>query len=85
MAGRSYVLDEESKRFQAEVDALVRKWAGTDDREYLRRWRQLGSWSINRTQGDVWKKDALKKLLMEQTGGTCVDCGKPFPRAALQM
>ena len=85
MAGRSYVLDDESKRFQAEVDALVRKWSGDDDTEYLRRWRQLGSWSINRTQGDVWKKDALKKLLMERTGGTCADCGQQFPKAALQM
>src|SRR4051794_28520927 len=52
---------------------------------YWRRWKQLGSLSINRTQGDVVKKAALKKRLMHQTGGRCQDCGQPFPAAALQM
>ena len=46
-------LDPQSLRFQQEVDALVRRWAADDEREYWRRWKQLGSWSINKTQGDV--------------------------------
>ena len=78
-------LDEESLRFQAEVDALVHRWAAGDEREYWRRWRQLGSWSMNRTQGDVVKKAALKKILMETTGGRCADCEDVYEAAALQM
>jgi hypothetical protein len=54
-------LDPDSQQFQSEVEALVRQWAGGDERECWRRWKQLGSWSINRTQGDVVKKAALKK------------------------
>jgi 5-methylcytosine-specific restriction endonuclease McrA len=78
-------LDPESQRFQAEVDALVRRWAREDEREYWRRWKQLGSWSISRTQGDVVKKASLKKRLIEKTGGRCEDCRQPFAAAALQM
>ena len=78
-------LDSESLRFQQEVDDLVRRWAAGDEREYWRRWKQLGSWSINRTQGDVVKKAALKKTLMARTGGRCADCEKVFEPAALQM
>jgi hypothetical protein len=78
-------LDPDSLRFQHEVDELVRRWAAGDEREYWRRWKQLGSWSINRTQGDVVKKSALKKKLMEKTGARCEDCGNPFEAAALQM
>jgi 5-methylcytosine-specific restriction endonuclease McrA len=78
-------LDPESRRFQQEVDELVRRWARGDDKEYWRRWKQLGSWSINRTQGDVVKKAALKKILVAKTGGKCTDCGNVFEPAALQM
>jgi hypothetical protein len=78
-------LDLESLRFQEEVDALVRRWAAGDEREYWRRWKQLGSWSINKTQGDVVKKAALKKKLMGMSGGRCHDCGNAFEAAALQM
>jgi hypothetical protein len=67
------------------VDELVRRWAAGDDKEYWRRWKQLGSWSINKTQGDVVKKGALKLELMEKTGRRCEDCKKPFDAAALQM
>jgi hypothetical protein len=81
----AHELDPESRRFQEEVDALVRRWAGDDEREYWRRWKQLGSWSINRTQGDVVKKAALKKTLMARTGGRCMDCDNAFEPAALQM
>jgi 5-methylcytosine-specific restriction endonuclease McrA len=80
-----YRLDPESLRFQQEVDDLVRQWARGDEREYWRRWKQLGGWSINKTQGDVVKKAALKKRLMEETGGQCKDCRKTFEAAALQM
>ena len=78
-------LDDESKRFQDEVEDLVRRWAGDDERQYWRRWKQLGSWSIGRTEGDAVKKDALKKRLMSRTGGRCQDCGRAFPPAELQM
>jgi 5-methylcytosine-specific restriction endonuclease McrA len=78
-------LDPESRRFQQEVDELVRRWAGGDEHEYWRRWKQLGSWSINRTQGDVVKKAALKKTLMAKTGGKCMGCGNVFEPAGLQM
>ena|SRR5437868_4176615 len=78
-------LDDASLRFQAEVDALVRKWASGDEREYWRRWKQLGSWSMNRTQGDVVKKTALKRRLMNTTGGRCTDCRLVFEGPALQM
>jgi len=63
----------------------VRRWAGGDEREYWRRWKQLGSWSINKTQGDAVKKAVLKKRLMEKTGGRCEECGRGFEAAALQM
>jgi hypothetical protein len=56
-----------------------------DEREYWRRWKQLGSWSISRTQGDVVKKSALKLRLMEKTRGCCEDCRREFGQAALQM
>ena len=82
---KGYTLDADSRRFQSEVDALVRKWAKGDEREYWRRWKQLGSWSINRTQGDVVKKAALKKKLLSRTGGRCQDCRQVFDRAALRM
>jgi hypothetical protein len=81
----SHALDDESLRFQAEVDALVRRWAGDDEREYWRRWRQLGNWSMNRTQGDAVKKSALKKKLMEKTAGRCEDCGREYAPGQLQM
>jgi hypothetical protein len=81
----AHELDPESRRFQEEVDALVRRWAGDDEREYWKRWKQLGSWSTNRTQGDVVKKAALKKTLMARTGGRCRDCRNVFEPAALQM
>jgi hypothetical protein len=83
--GPTHVLDEHSKQFQAEVEALVRKWAAGDDREYIRRWKQLGSWSINRSQGDTVKKAALKKRLVQKTGGRCMDCKEEFSTPTLQM
>ena len=64
---------------------MVRRWSGDDDFEYWRRWKQLGTWAMDRTQGDVSKKDGLKKRLFEETGGRCRDCGADFPRSALQM
>lgn len=78
-------LDPESLAFQTEVEGLVRRWAGGDEREYWRRWKQLGSWSLTRTQGDVVKKAALKKRLLEETGSQCHDCGEQFSAAGLQM
>ena len=78
-------LDDESLRFQAEVEALVRRWAGQDDKEYWRRWKQAGSWSIGRTRGDVVKKSALKRKLMEKTGDRCGDYGQVFAAPVLQM
>jgi len=83
MAG--HVLDPESRRFQAEVDAVIGRYASDDERERWRRWKQLGSWSISRTQGDVVKKAALKKRLMKLTGGRCQDCGRDLCAAELQM
>ena len=78
-------LDPESQRFQDEIDAVVRRWADGDDTEYRRRWRQLGNWSINRTQGDPIKKDRLKKQLFEEKEGLCEVCGDRFERGALTM
>ena len=82
---RGYELDPESRRFQHEVDAVVRRLAHGDEYEYWRRWKQLGSWSINRTQGDVIKKAALKRKLLERSGGCCERCRRQFESAALQM
>jgi len=78
-------LDPDSRRFQAEVEALVNRWASGSEFERWRRWKQLGTWSMDRTQGDVVKKSTLKKQLMQASGGHCVDCGRGFPTAALQM
>ena len=78
-------LDPESKAFRDEIDRVVRKWAVEDEREYWRRWKQLGTWSMDKTQGDVVTKSALKKRLNERTGGECEDCGREIPREALQM
>jgi hypothetical protein len=82
---RGHELDPESRRFQQEVDDLVKRWANGDEYEYWRRWRQLGSWSISRTQGDVVKKAALKKRLLERSDGCCEECGREFDPAALQL
>lgn len=78
-------LDPESRRFREEVDAVVRRWAGDDEREYWRRWKQLGNLAMDRTQGDVVKKSALKTRMMEKTGGRCEDCGQELPAPALQL
>ena len=40
---------------------------------------------MNKTQGDVIKKAALKRELMTTTGGRCADCGNVFEVPALQM
>jgi hypothetical protein len=40
---------------------------------------------MDKTQGDVVKKSALKKRLMQTTGGRCQKCGAELPAAALQM
>ena len=40
---------------------------------------------MDRTQGDVVKKAALKKRLLERSGGCCERCHEEFPPAALQM
>ena len=82
---RGHELDPASRRFQQEVDDLIKRWAEGDEYEYWRRWRQLGSWSINRTQGDVVKKAALKKKLLGRSGGCCEECREEFEPAALQM
>ena len=78
-------LSEEDLRFRDAVEELVRSWAGGDDREYVRLWKRLGSWSMGRTEGDVIKKAALKKRLFEATGGSCQDCGRGFAAEELQM
>jgi 5-methylcytosine-specific restriction endonuclease McrA len=82
---KGYTLDEASKAFQDEIEAIVRKWANGEDTEYVRRWRQLYSWGMSRSQGDVIKKSALKKKLMRQTNGKCMDCGLEFGVESLQM
>jgi hypothetical protein len=78
-------LDPDSQRFQDEIDAIVRRWADGNDIEYRRRWRQLGNWSLNRTQGDPIKKERLKKQLFEEKQGRCEVCGDAFERGALTM
>lgn len=78
-------LDPDSQRFQDEVDSVVRRWAGEDDIEYRRRWRQLGSWSTNRTQGDPIKKEKLRKKLFAEKRGRCEVCNNPFELGALTM
>jgi hypothetical protein len=40
---------------------------------------------MNKTQGDVVKKAALKKRLMAKVGTRCEDCRGSFGAAALQM
>ena len=80
-----HTVDPDSQRFQAEIDAVVRRWTEGDDREYLRRWKQLGNWSLNKTQGDVVKKAALKKALFARSKGRCEDCDGEFAPAALHM
>lgn len=78
-------LDPRLTQFHDEIDGVVRRFAGDDEREYWHLWKRLGTWSMDRTQGDVVKKAALKKRLMEKTGGRCEDCGGEFPQPALQM
>jgi len=78
-------LDPESKRLQDQVDQLVREYSGDDAREYWRRWRQIGSWAYNRTEGDAVKKTRLKKRLYEENEGRCQRCGSSFEPGALTM
>jgi hypothetical protein len=78
-------LSEADLRFRQEVESLVLRWAGGEDEEYVRLWKRLGSWSMGRTEGDVVKKAALKKRLMETNGGQCQDCNRTFAAEELQM
>lgn len=78
-------LDPESKRLQDQVDQLVRTYSGEDVREYWRRWKQIGSWAYNRTEGDAVKKAKLKKRLYEENEGKCQRCGDSFDPGALTM
>lgn len=78
-------LDSESQRLQDDVDQVVRRFAEGDDREYVRRWKQLLSWSYNRTQGDPVKKKKLKKRLLESRGSKCEDCKRDLKAPELQM
>jgi len=56
-----------------------------DEYEYWRLWKKLGNASMDKTQGDVVKKDVLKRRLMVKTGRRCEDCRREFPRGELQM
>jgi 5-methylcytosine-specific restriction endonuclease McrA len=78
-------LDADSQRLQDEIDQLVRGLAKEDDREYVRRWRQIHSWAYNRTQGDIKKKKTLKKRLLKERGNRCEDCGRAREAPELQM
>ena len=67
--GKQFELDLISQQFQAEAEALVSKYAKGDAVEWAKRWKQLSTWGMTRSQGDVVKKAALKKRLMSDTGG----------------
>jgi hypothetical protein len=73
------------KQFRDDVDAIVRKFAGDDPREYARRWKQLSTWGMDRSQGDPVKKGRLKKRPLARSGGRCEDCGHEFTATELQM
>jgi hypothetical protein len=78
-------LDAESTRFRNEIEEIVRRYAGDDGAEYARRWKQLSTWGMDRSQGDPVKKAALKKRLIKRSGGRCEDCSREFPATELQM
>lgn len=78
-------LDPESKAFRDEVDEVVRRYAGADPEAYARRWKQLSTWGMDRSQGDAEYKKRLKNRLMTRSGGRCEDCGGTFERTQLEM
>lgn len=78
-------LDDRSREFRDEVDAVVRRYAGDDLQEYARRWKQLQTWGMDRSQGDPVYKSRLKKRLLVRSGGRCEDCGREFTPTELQM
>jgi 5-methylcytosine-specific restriction endonuclease McrA len=47
--------------------------------------KQVESFAIDRANGDIWKKDALKKQLMADTGGHCMHCGRAFKATSLHL
>lgn len=77
-------LDPESFQLQTRIDRAIRDIA-VDDKDYVRRWRQVLSWAYNRTQGDPDKKKKLKKRLMIERGSKCEACGRPRELPELQM
>src|SRR5262245_56203146 len=77
--------DPDRKKMLDKVEAVIRKYAVTAPGGYIQRMKQVESFSIDRANGDVWKKDALKKQLMAETGGQCIDCKREFKATSLQM
>lgn len=78
-------LDDRSRAFRGEVDAIVVKYADGDPQESARRWKQLQTWGMDRSQGDPVYKARLKKRLLVRSGGRCEDCGREFTATELQM
>ena len=83
-AGQASQLDPDSLQLQTTIDRAVRDIA-VDDRDYVRRWRQVLSWAYNRTQGDPNKKKKLKQQLVLERGSQCEACGRELERPELQM
>lgn len=78
-------LDETSRQFREDVDAIVSRYAEGDPHEYARRWKQLSTWGMDRSQGDPVYKSRLKKRLLVRAGNRCEDCGREFTPTELQM
>jgi hypothetical protein len=78
-------LDDRSRAFRDEVDAIVTKYADGDPQQYARRWKQLQTWGMDRSQGDPVYKARLKKRLLARAGGHCEDCLREFTPTELQM
>jgi hypothetical protein len=77
-------LVDDRLRFQAEVDALVRRWANGDEREHWRRWRQLGNFRSTELRATSSRRRHSRSGSWEYRG-RCADCGNTFEEAALQM
>ena len=78
-------MDDASERFRAEIEEVVRRHSADDSGLYFQRWKQLKKWGSRRTEGSPTKKSRLKKRLMKESGGRCMDCGREFHKTELEM
>lgn len=85
MAIRHDPKDPDRTRMLTEIEAVIHKYAATAVGGYLQRMKQVETFAIDRANGDVARRSALKKQLLLETGGRCMHCHHEFRAASLHL